>query len=172
MNDGSYERYLRETVAAYDAGAERYANEVADFSRFGRLEASLNEFGERSGLAKPVLDAGSGSGRDCVHLSKRDHHVIGIDMSERLLLESRKASILAQVDITLIRADLRSIPLHDSSVSGVWCSGVLLHLGETDVLRCLHEFTRVSVPRAPTAISIRQIESEGWRVGASLEGRR
>jgi SAM-dependent methyltransferase len=90
---------------------------------------------------KRVADLGCGYGRHLRALQDQGHpRPIGIDRS-RLLLD--EAAVHAP-GAALLRADLRALPLHASSLSAAFCFYSSMFLGsDADALRCLQEVARV-----------------------------
>jgi len=93
---------------------------------------------------KPLADLGCGYGRHLHALVEEGYaHPIGIDRS-RLLL--REAAVQAR-SARLIRADLRSLPLHADSLAAAFCFYSSMFLGtEADALCALREAARVLRP--------------------------
>jgi SAM-dependent methyltransferase len=92
---------------------------------------------------KPVADLGCGFGRHLRELLQYGHRATGIDRSSLLLAEaSREAPGAA-----LVRADLRSLPLHQGSLSAAFCFYSSMFLGsEEDAAVALAEAARVLRP--------------------------
>ncbi|MCU0502686.1 MAG: class I SAM-dependent methyltransferase [Anaerolineae bacterium] len=63
-----------------------------------------------SGISGPLLDAGCGTGRHLVPLSKRGYRVVGVDISPAMLGVARASLTEAGLDGALVRGDLRSLP--------------------------------------------------------------
>lgn len=57
-----------------------------------------------------ILDLCCGNGRHAIELKKLGYDVIGIDLSEELLDSARKKASENNIDIKLIRCDMREIP--------------------------------------------------------------
>ncbi|HGE69345.1 TPA: class I SAM-dependent methyltransferase [Candidatus Poribacteria bacterium] len=57
-----------------------------------------------------ILDLCCGNGRHAIELKKLGYDVIGIDLSEELLNSARKKASENNIDIKLIRCDMREIP--------------------------------------------------------------
>jgi SAM-dependent methyltransferase len=93
---------------------------------------------------KPVADLGCGYGRHLRALVEEGHeHPIGIDRSSLLLGEAQVEAPSA----TLVRADLRWLPLHAGSLSAAFCFYSSMFLGEAaDALRALREARRALRP--------------------------
>jgi SAM-dependent methyltransferase len=89
--------------AKYDDQAPHYAR--------GGLEvkpALLERVREHVSPGGRVLVVGSGAGTECIALARRGYRVTGIDFAPRMIDMARAAAADADVDVTLVRADVRS----------------------------------------------------------------
>jgi SAM-dependent methyltransferase len=90
---------------------------------------------------KPVADLGCGYGRHLAELALAGYAPIGIDRSPLLLREA------ARTGARLVRADLRALPLHASSLSAAFCFYSSMFLGTPeDAHAALAEVARVLRP--------------------------
>jgi SAM-dependent methyltransferase len=62
-----------------------------------------------------VLDAPCGTGRIAKRLRARGHHVVGLDATERFLVEAAAAGV------PVVRADVRTAPLRPGSFDAAFC---------------------------------------------------
>jgi len=69
-----------------------------------------------------------------------------------------------------VRADLRTLPLRDGSLDGLWCVAVLLHIPREHLPDALAEFRRVLRPNGHALIGIAEGDGEGWERYPHLEG--
>jgi SAM-dependent methyltransferase len=89
---------------------------------------------------KPIADLGCGYGRHLRELAQFGHRVTGIDRSSLLLSEARAELPAA----TLVRADLRCLPLHQGTLAAAFCFYSSMFLGsEEDAAVALVEAGRV-----------------------------
>jgi SAM-dependent methyltransferase len=92
---------------------------------------------------KPIADLGCGYGRHLRELVQFGHRATGIDRSEQLLGEARAEAPSA----TLVRADLRDLPVHQGSLAAAFCFYSSMFLGsEEDAAVALVEAARVLRP--------------------------
>jgi len=92
---------------------------------------------------KPVVDLGCGYGRHLRELLQWGHRAVGIDRSALLLDEAR----LEAPGATLLRGDLRALPLHAGSMAAAFCFYSSMFLGsEEDAAFALTEAARVLRP--------------------------
>jgi len=99
-----------------------------------------------SGVSGPLLDAGCGTGRHLVPLSKRGYCVVGVDISPAMLGVARASLTAAGLAGDLVRGDLRSLPF-EPVFGGILCldSPLALILADADLavaLVALHRSLR------------------------------
>jgi ubiquinone/menaquinone biosynthesis C-methylase UbiE len=121
-----------------------------------------------------MLDVAIGTGllaREAVRILGRPDDVIGLDLSEGMLAEARRA-----LPIPLVQAQAETLPLADASLDFVSMSYALRHVTSLGVL--FAEFRRVSAPaggcwcwswRAPRAGGLRRRPRLARRRGAGAE---
>ena len=76
--------------------------------------------------------------------------MVGIDISPGMLREAARRARLANVRISLARADAENLPFADASFSGAVCGGTLNEIG--DPARALRETRRVLAPGGRLAV--------------------
>jgi ubiquinone/menaquinone biosynthesis C-methylase UbiE len=115
-------------------------DEIAPFYDETRPAPSSAEIAAISELlegCRTVVDAGVGTGRFAVPLSGRGFDMVGVDLSMEMMRRARKKGIRS-----LLRADLRKLPLRDRSVDGAFMAHVLQLL--PDPWPALRELGRVA----------------------------
>jgi SAM-dependent methyltransferase len=95
---------------------------------------------------KPIADLGCGYGRHLAALIEHGHpHPVGVDRSALLLAQARTHAPGAR----LLRADLRELPLHATSLAAAFCFYSSMFMGsDADALAGLREAARVLRPGA------------------------
>lgn len=93
-----------------------------------------------------VMDAGCGTGRDCLYLLKLGKDVRGADASPEMLAEAhanfRRAGFPSRD--RLFEGSLPKLePFQAASFDGVLCSGVLMHLPEEEMFDAVYGLKRV-----------------------------
>ena len=135
----------------YDAWAERYDQDVADWSyRSPAIAAQLLK--REIGPDGKILDAGCGTGMTGRALRDAGlRQVEGIDISQKSLDLAAQTGAYAR----LTRVDMHQLPLafEDSSFAGLQCIGVLSYLPDTEAI--LREFCRLVRPGGPVVITNR-----------------
>ena len=109
---------VRETRATYDRIATAYAERSG--APYPRLDPHVEWFAGALPARGRAADVGCGPGRDTRLLRAAGLRVAGFDLSAAQL----RAGGLEGV----AQADMRALPLADSTVDGVWCQAALLHL--------------------------------------------
>lgn len=138
-----------ETIATYTGNAARYAADTEKFAVNSTLPGQMDAL--LKATTGPVLDAGAGAGRDAEYMAATGRTVIALDASGTLLTELEWDHAFGRVV-----GDVRRIPLADSSVGAIWCSAVLLHLGQRDVRHALRDLARVLRPGGLMQISVKR----------------
>ena len=93
---------------------------------------------------KRVLDGGCGSGRLVTMLARQGVDVVGVDLTSTVFAIDKQAQALGLDTLTLVRGDLRALPLRDNTFDYVWSGGVIHHTGDTR--EALHNLTRALKP--------------------------
>jgi len=137
-----------ETAAAYDRLAADYA------LRWGglRLEHALTAFTRHLRGRRRVLDLGCGPGRDLAFLVEMGCRVVGLDLSAGMLAQARRRTPVA----SLLRADLRRLPLADACFDGAWASASLLHLPRAEMSAALSGVARRLQPGGVLYLSLKK----------------
>lgn len=126
--------------AAYEAVADEYVmtfgDDLAGLDLDRRL---LNTVAEYAAAVGRVLDIGCGPAQVGRYLAARDVEVIGIDLATAMLAAARKA----EPRLSVLAADLRTLPVRTGSVAGVVAFYVLQHLPRIALQPALRELRRV-----------------------------
>jgi ubiquinone/menaquinone biosynthesis C-methylase UbiE len=120
---------MEHTRAAYDDVAVRY-NETLDPDGSGLIDPRLEDLvGDVQGRA--VLSLACGQGRDARFLADRGAHVVGFDISERLLTYARQFEQDHPRGISYVHGDAQDLlPLDDETFDGVVCHMALMDIPE------------------------------------------
>jgi SAM-dependent methyltransferase len=123
-----------------------YRHRRADINFYRRLASNRMEFTSGS-----ILDLACGTGRLLVPLVRDGHNVVGIDRSAEMLAAAarriRRLSASRQGQCSLVRADLRSYPLHAKASLAIAAFHSVQHLyGDEDLLHFLRT-TRANLMR-------------------------
>jgi SAM-dependent methyltransferase len=134
----------RHNQAVYDQIAVLYAQQPG---RGGAFPDLRDAFAAQLPPVADLADLGCGPAADGARFAQAGHRVTGIDRSAGML-----AMAAAALPGRLVQADLRSIPLADGSLDGIWCCAALLHVPEDETMAVLDEIRRVLRPGGRLAL--------------------
>jgi ubiquinone/menaquinone biosynthesis C-methylase UbiE/diadenosine tetraphosphate (Ap4A) HIT family hydrolase len=146
---------LSETLRAYNEAADWYASCTKIFPDKSSLRSEMSWLVEHTDGS--ILDAGTGAGRDAAYLASFDRPVTALDASAPLLSHVPKLK-----NINTVVGDIRRLLLKNNSFGAIWCSAVLLHLRQDDVLKALNEFFRILKPSGLAEISVKEGSGHSW----------
>ncbi len=115
----------------FDAHASIYMQEVFTRDTLREVDFLVELLGLQSGAR--ILDIGCGTGRHSVELSRRGYRLTGVDLSQGMLTEARKAAEAAGVEVEWIKSDAttyRASRPFDAVVC--LCEGAFCLLGMAD----------------------------------------
>ncbi len=133
----------------FDVHAPRYLDNCFTKNTEAEVEFLRVELGVEPGAS--VLDVGCGTGRHAIPLAKLGYRVTGVDISEGMLAEARRAALEAGVEIDLRQADVsHSLPEGPFDAAVCLCEGAFGLLGadddplehDLDILRNVHAALR------------------------------
>jgi SAM-dependent methyltransferase len=138
-----------EVSRRFDEAVARFKPSVAEADY--RLNAIL---GALEGLVRPtVLDLGCGKGRFARHLERRGATVVGLDLSQSMLVEAP--------GLPRVRASARKLPFADGSFDAVIAVESLEHVG--DVEPVIAEARRVLRPGGRLIV----IDKNAWALNVA-----
>ena len=161
----------KETCMAYNENATQYVEATKGYEDFPGLREEVLAFAAASSAGSPVLDLGSGGGRDSRLLEQNGKQVVSGDICLKLLRQARELAY-GRSNIGNVCLDSRQIPFRQATFGGVWACGSLLHLPMDDLPSALAEIFRVLQPGGIAVINMQAGSAEGWRTGGTLPGRR
>jgi ubiquinone/menaquinone biosynthesis C-methylase UbiE len=131
--------------STYDAVAESYASLLPDASfeapaDLGMIEAFVGHVTEAP--ARPVVDAGCGTGRMTRLLASLGVAVSGVDLSAGMIAVARRTSPGIPFEV----ADLSELPCADRQLGGILAWYSIIHAPPGDLPRIFAEFFRVLAP--------------------------
>ena len=129
----------KETLAAYEAKADEYAEKFAATSGENRHVVAFLD-----GLPHPadLLDLGCGTGNAVVEMAARGHRVTGLDPSEAMLAHARKRAPDATFRVATFD-DVTEVAAYD----GVYANFSLLHAPRAEFPRHLKAIATSLRPR-------------------------
>ncbi len=143
----------------YDKIAEKYAKQFSEVQElFEEYVSLLPENGR-------VIDLGCGVGTEAGYLSEHGFDVTGIDFSEGMLEQARKA--FPEVDFR--KADLREMPSDIGTFDGAVASYSLIHVMKADVPDVLQDIRRILKKEGVVFLGMQMGESGELFVDEPLE---
>jgi SAM-dependent methyltransferase len=142
---------------------KRRAGEFETETLYGKtIEDEEAQFFQYLGLrqadvhGKLVLDAGCGSGRLVTVLASQGIDVVGIDLTSTVFAIDQKARERGLDNLTLVRGNLRAIPIRSSTFDCIWSGGVIHHTGDTR--EALQNLVKVLKPGGTLYVWVYSIE--------------
>jgi ubiquinone/menaquinone biosynthesis C-methylase UbiE len=135
--DGLYEKEIRE----HYGNAQNYINQKR------RLKHNFLELIQRNASSeKPMLEAGSGTGKTSAYFASKGYQAYAMDIEEDMLIKAKALSKMITPDnpVKIIHADVHRIPYDDKFFSVTHSSGVLEHFQDDEIVELLNEQLRVS----------------------------
>jgi SAM-dependent methyltransferase len=113
---------------------------------------------------RDVLEAGCGKGRHTVIVSSfQPESLFAVDLSEAIFLTAKQlksAPATPVTPVTLVRSDLKNLPMVDDSFDLVFSVGVLHHLDKPE--EGLRELWRILKPGGKLLLWVYAKEGNGW----------
>ena len=146
--------------STYDVVADSYASLLPDAgfeapADRGMIDAFVRHVTE--GPARPVVDAGCGTGRMTRLLASLGLAVSGIDLSAGMIAVARRTSPGIPFEV----AELSELPYADTQLGGVFAWYSIIHTPPEDLPRIFAEFFRVLAPGGHALLSFQA--GEGHR---------
>lgn len=115
---------------------------------------------EKVELEKKVLDCGAGGPRPPLALfHDHDYETHGIDISESAIVASEKFASEREMNLNIIKGDMREIPFDDESFSYVFSQNSVCHITRKDTMVAINEMTRVLRPGGYLLVDFMSTES-------------
>lgn len=140
------------TLAAYQSRAQEYVHCTP--WPFPELLAFLDRFADLAGTG-PVLEIGSGPGRDADYLESLGVRVIRTDATPAFVTRLRETGHDARL------VDVRTDPL-GGPYQGIFANAVLLHLSRDQFEYVLRRARAAIVPDGVLAFTLKEGDSEAW----------
>lgn len=143
----SVDDHIVKTIKVYDEIADTYSVDMEEYT-------PIKERVKFASLIIPggkILDLGCAAGRDSLYFKSAGFHVIGVDLSEKLLSIARKKD----PKIEFIKQDIRKLTFSVRSFDGIWACAVLLHLKRKEAYKALNDIYKLLKPNGILFIMIK-----------------
>ena len=115
---------------------------------------------EKVELEKKVLDCGAGGPRPPLALfHDYGYETHGIDISESAIVASEKFASERDMNLNIIKGDMRETPFDDESFSFVFSQNSVCHLTKKDTMVAINEMNRVLRPGGYLLVDFMSTES-------------
>lgn len=132
----------KETIERYNEIAEEYDRDWRRKHDKTQLE-HLKKFEEMIGPSpKKILDAGCGTGKDCIYFASHGYDVYGIDLSQGMLKKAFEKSKSKNLKVNLSLDDMRSLNFQNNCFDGVWTAAAIVHLSPKEKQKAIRKFYR------------------------------
>ncbi|MDQ2905185.1 MAG: methyltransferase domain-containing protein [Chloroflexota bacterium] len=129
--------------SSYDALAEEYVAHIYHELEYKPLDREwLARFAATMGNPGPICDLGCGPGHVARYLHEQGAHVLGVDLSPRMIELARQLND----DIEFRVGNMIALPVADRSWSGIAAFYSIIHIPRTQIATVLREFWRVLRP--------------------------
>lgn len=119
---------------------------------------------------KRILDLGCGYGKHSIYLAENNFEVVSMDINKQALEWLKRYIKRKSINnITLIQADVNSIPFIDSYFDTVICSSVIHHQNLEQVKNSISEIYRVLNQKGCLLIDFMSIEDDSFGIGEEIE---
>lgn len=144
--------YTRTTIESYDNTVDEYITKVDKLHPAKESAKFLSFLGEKAS----ILDIGCGPGRDARIFSDKGYHVVGIDLSKKMIAAAKKKVKNAQFKVM----DALKLKFNDCSFDGIWANAILMHLPKKDVTKVIREIHRILKNNGIFYLSVKEGKGE------------
>jgi ubiquinone/menaquinone biosynthesis C-methylase UbiE len=154
-------------AASYEERAKEIFGKRADLYTTSIAHTDQQVLGRLVEIAAPksdwrLLDIGTGTGHTALALAPHVREVIGLDLTEQMLVEARKLAVEQNISNASFRiADVHQLPRElDRSFDLVTCRRAAHHF--SDIKRALREMIRTLRPAGMLLIDDRSVPEDDW----------
>ena len=137
------EIYFQNTEQGYDSVAVEYARQFFDELEHKPLDRDLlQRMAREVGALGVICDMGCGPGQVARYLKDHDAEVVGLDLSDGMLVEARRLN----PDISFLAGNMLSLSVPDSGWVGIAAFYSIIHIPRPQLPDAIQEFFRVLRP--------------------------
>jgi len=135
--------YFQQISSSYDTLADEYIAHIYHELEHKPLDRDwLTHLAAAVGTPGPICDLGCGPGHVARYLHEQGAHVLGMDLSPRMIERARQLN--AGIEFRV--GNIAALPVADSSWSGIAAFYSIIHIPPTELATMLGEFYRVLRP--------------------------
>jgi len=142
---------LKKATEEYDTLAKIYSDYTYNKVQQYQLTKFMNML-----PGKKILDVGSGSGRDVKYFLDEGFEPIGIDISQKMINESKKRVSKKSI---FKKMDFRKLKFKTESFDGIWSMLSLIHTPKEEIKKVFEGFNKILVQRGVLFLAV--IEGNG-----------
>lgn len=120
-------------------------------------------------LEKTILDCGAGG--NCPPLAlfqENGYKTYGIELSDSQIEKAEQFSKDHQIDLNIIKGDIRHLPYEDESMSFVYSYNTIFHMKKQDITLAVNEIKRAVKPGGLCLINFLTINDRDYGSGEKL----
>jgi len=123
-------------------------------------------FALNNNVEKSILDCGAGGPLPPITIFKRyGFSCFGIEISDKKLTESQRYSKDNNIELGIIKGDMRNIPFKENAFGFVYSYNSIMHLSKLDAKRAILEFKRVLKPGGYVFVNFLSMEDCSYGKG-------
>jgi len=149
---------VKKNIQAYDSTAEEYYEKTKEFEEV-EIKVRADFLSLLPGGGK-ILDFGCGPGLDAKIFSDKGFHVIGIDLSVKLLEIAKKIAPKAEFKVM----DMLDLKFNTGSFNGIWASASLLCFEKKEIPTIMKNLFKILKPKGILGIVVKEGEGEGFEL--------
>ncbi|MDC0558794.1 class I SAM-dependent methyltransferase [Candidatus Izimaplasma bacterium] len=124
---------------------------------------------EHNDTEKTVLDCGAGGPRPPLTIFKEHGFTTyGIELSDKSMQSARNFEKEHNLDLNIIKGDMRELPFEDNSFGVVYTYNTVFHMVKTEINIAIKEMVRVLKPGGLMYVNIMSTKSDGMDEGEDI----
>ncbi|MBS3088721.1 class I SAM-dependent methyltransferase [Candidatus Pacearchaeota archaeon] len=147
--------YKEETLKVYDSHSDYFNKKFEEYVR-EFIKDEINEIEKTFPRNSKILDLGSGTGNHAFVFKQKNHDVLCLDISEKMLNKCKEKGLKT------IKMDIEKLSLPKNSFDVVLAYTSLLHLPKSNVPKVIESIKEMLKDNGLFFISLKEGEGEGF----------